>query len=165
MLLNDAIINQFYGWRIAFGLGAILGVCILLIRRYIPESPRWLATHGRNDEAERIAGDIEDDIKRQTGRSELPPIDEDETVTIEQRESMGFGIVFRAMFQMYPKRTFLGLTLMASQAFLYNAVFFTYALILTDFYDIPGAASGCTSSRSRLATSSDPCSWDGSSTP
>ncbi len=142
VLLNDAIINQFYGWRIAFGLGAILGICILLIRRYIPESPRWLATHGRNDEAERIAGDIEDDVKRQTGRSELPPIDEDETVTIEQRESMGFGIVFRAMFQMYPKRTSLGLALMSSQAFLYNAVFFTYALILTDFYGIAGGRVG-----------------------
>jgi MFS family permease len=142
VLLNDAIIDQFYGWRIAFGLGAILGICILLIRRYIPESPRWLATHGRNDEAERIAGNIEDDVKRQTGRSELPPIDEDETVTIEQRESMGFGIVFRAMFQMYPKRTFLGLTLMSSQAFLYNAVFFTYALILTDFYGISGGRVG-----------------------
>lgn len=142
VLLNDAIIDQFYGWRLAFGLSAILGICILLIRRYIPESPRWLATHGRNDEAERIAGDIEDDVKRQTGRSELPPIDEDETVTIEQRESMGFGIVFRAMFQMYPKRTFLGLTLMSSQAFLYNAVFFTYALILTDFYGIAGSSVG-----------------------
>ncbi|MGI8910371.1 MAG: MFS transporter [Rubrobacteraceae bacterium] len=142
VLLNEAIIDQFYGWRIAFGLGAVLGICILLIRRYIPESPRWLATHGRNDEAEEIAGDIEDQVLRQTGRRELPPIDEDETVTIEQRESMGFGIVFRAMFQMYPKRTFLGLTLMGSQAFLYNAVFFTYALILTSFYGIATGSVG-----------------------
>ncbi len=113
VLLNEAIVDQFYGWRIAFGLGAILGVCILIIRRYIPESPRWLATHGRNDEAEEIAGNIEDQVLRQTGRRELPPIDEDEKVTIEQRESMGFGIVFRAMFQMYPKRTFLGSRLWA----------------------------------------------------
>ena len=142
VLLNDAIIDQFYGWRVAFGLGAFLGVCILIIRRYIPESPRWLATHGRNDEAESITGDIEEQVMRQTGRRELPPIDESETVTIEQRGSMGFGIVFRAMFQMYPKRTFLGLTLMSSQAFLYNAVFFTYALILTDFYGISASTVG-----------------------
>ncbi len=142
ILLNEAIIDQFYGWRIAFGLGAILGICILLIRRYIPESPRWLATHGRNDEAEEIAGDIEAQVLRQTGRNTLPPIDENEKVSVEQRESMGFGIVFRAMFRMYPKRTFVGLTLMGSQAFLYNAVFFTYALILTNFYDIPGGRVG-----------------------
>ncbi len=142
VLLNEAIIGQFYGWRVAFGLGAFLGVCILIIRRYIPESPRWLATHGRNDEGEAIVTDIEEDVKRQTGRSELPPIDESETVTIEQRGSMGFGIVFQAMFKMYPKRTFLGLTLMSSQAFLYNAVFFTYALILTDFYGIAGSSVG-----------------------
>ena len=142
VLLNEAIVDQFYGWRIAFGLGAVLGICVLLIRRYVPESPRWLATHGRNDEAERITGEIEEDVKRETGRDELPPIDESEKITVEQRESIGFGIIFRAMFQMYPKRTVLGLTLMASQAFLYNAIFFTYALVLTNFYGIDGSSVG-----------------------
>lgn len=142
VLLDPAIIDQFWGWRIAFGLGGLLGIAILLIRRYLPESPRWLATHGQNDEAERIVGEIEDDVKRQTGREELPPIDEDETITIEQRGSIGFGLIARAMFQMYPKRTVLGLVLMSSQAFLYNAVFFTYALILSNFYDVPSGNIG-----------------------
>ncbi len=142
VLLDPDIIDQFWGWRIAFGLGGILGIGILLIRRYLPESPRWLATHGQNDEAERIVGEIEDDVKRQTGREKLPPIDEDETITIEQRGSIGFGLIARAMFQMYPKRTVLGLTLMAAQAFLYNAVFFTYALILSNFYGVPSGHIG-----------------------
>lgn len=142
VLLNPAFVPQFWGWRIAFGLGGILGIGILLIRQYLPESPRWLATHGKNDEAERIVGAIEDDVKRQTGREELPPIDEDEKIEVEQRGSIGFGIIFRAMFQMYPKRTGLGLVLMSSQAFLYNAIFFTYALILSNFYGVPSSNIG-----------------------
>jgi hypothetical protein len=133
-LLSGLFVPMFYGWRLAFGIGAILGLCVLLIRRYVPESPRWLATHGRNDEAEEVVGDIEDQLRRYTGREELPPIDEDETITIEQRKSIGFGIILRAMFPMYPGRTVLGLMLVSTQAFLYNAVLFTYALVLSSFY-------------------------------
>ncbi len=142
VVLNPAIIDQFFGWRLSFLLGGVLGFGILLIRRYLPESPRWLATHGQNDEAERITGEIEEDVKQSTGRDELPPIDEDKLITIEQRGSIGFKLIAKAMFQMYPKRTVLGLTLMASQAFLYNAVFFTYALILSNFYGVPGSHIG-----------------------
>jgi MFS family permease len=138
LLLNPNIIDQTYGWRVAFWLGAALGVCVLLIRRYVPESPRWLITHGRNEEAEETTEYIEGEVRRETGR-ELPEIEEP-PITIEQRESIGFGIILRAMFQMYPKRTVLGLTLMASQAFLYNAIFFTYALVLTQFYGIAASA-------------------------
>ena len=140
VLLNPAIVDQFYGWRLAFGLGAILGIAVLLIRRYVPESPRWLATHGQNEEAERITGDIEDQVRHTTGRA-LPPPDE-QPIVIEQRGSIGFGLIAQAMFTMYPKRALLGLTLMSSQAFLYNAVFFTYALILTNFYHIPPGSVG-----------------------
>src|SRR5215210_1248771 len=129
ILLNENIISQYYGWRVAFWLGAVLGICILLIRRYVPESPRWLLTHGRTEEAEETTEAIEEQVRRQTGR-DLPPI------VVEQRESIGFGIIAKAMFKMYPKRTILGLTLMGSQAFLYNAIFFTYALVLTGFYGI-----------------------------
>jgi MFS family permease len=141
VLLNPDLINQFYGWRIAFGLGAVLALGILLIRRYVPESPRWLMTHGETEEAERVVGDIEADVREHTGREELPQPDEG-SITIEQRESIGFGPIWRAMVQMYPRRTFLGLVLMVSQAFLYNAIFFTAGLVLADFFGVPGENIG-----------------------
>ncbi|MBA2535327.1 MAG: MFS transporter [Rubrobacter sp.] len=134
LLLNPNFISQYYGWRVAFWLGAALGLCILLIRRYVPESPRWLLTHGRTEEAEETTEAIENQVREQTGR-DLPPVG-GQPIIVEQRESIGFGLIAKAMFQMYPKRTILGLTLMGSQAFLYNAIFFTYALVLTGFYGI-----------------------------
>ncbi len=136
-LLNSTFLSVFYSWRIAFAIGAILSLAVLLIRRYVPESPRWLATHGRNDEAERVVGGIEERVKEATGREELPLVDENETIIIEQRESIGFSPIARAMFQMYPRRTVLGLVLMTAQAFLYNAVLFTYGLILSNYFGVP----------------------------
>src|SRR5829696_6323692 len=138
LLLNPNFISQYYGWRVAFWLGAALGLCILLIRRYVPESPRWLLTHGRSEEAEETTEAIENQVREQTGR-DLPPV-EGQPIIVEQRESIGFSLIARAMFQMYPKRTILGLTLMGSQAFLYNAIFFTYALVLTGFYGISASS-------------------------
>jgi predicted MFS family arabinose efflux permease len=88
-----------------------------------------------------VTGDIEDQVRSYTGHEELPPIDEEETITIEQRKSIGFGIIARAMFQMFPRRTVLGLILISTQAFLYNAVLFTYALILSSFYGVSAASA------------------------
>jgi MFS family permease len=140
VLLNENVVDQYYGWRIAFLFGGILGLAVLLIRRFLPESPRWLAIHGRNDEAEEITGNIEEQVRGSTGR-ELPPVEE-RPVHIEQRDATGFGPVLHSMFRLYPRRTFLGLTLMASQAFLYNAIFFTYGLILGEFYGIDASSVG-----------------------
>jgi MFS family permease len=139
VLLNPNLIDQFYGWRLAFALGAILSLGILLIRRYVPESPRWLMTHGRVDEAEAVVERIEDDVRRYTGREELPPPQEG-PITVEQREAVGFGLIARTMFQIYPVRTILGLVLMGSQAFLYNAIFFTAGLVLGSFFGVPSSS-------------------------
>jgi MFS family permease len=140
VLLNPAIVDQYYGWRIAFLFGAVLGLAVLVIRRYVPESPRWLAMHNQNEEAELTVDDIEDEVRRFTGR-ELPPV-EGRPVIIEYRDETGFASVFRSMFKIYPKRTVLGLTLLASQAFLYNAIFFTYGLILGQFYGVDASQVG-----------------------
>ena len=138
VLLNPDVIDQFYGWRIAFALGAVLALGVLLLRRYVPESPRWLMTHGRAEEAERVVDEIEVEVRRATGREELPP--PEGSITIEQRGGIGFGLIARAMFQMYPVRTVLGLVLMASQAFLYNAIFFTAGLVLGSFFGVPSGS-------------------------
>ncbi|MFC4111206.1 MFS transporter [Nonomuraea zeae] len=126
-LLNDLPVN--IGWRVAFGLGVVLGLAILLVRRHVPESPRWLFIHGKDREAEEIVGDIE----RQIGRDLPEPAG---TTTIHQRKSIGFVRIAHTMVALYPKRTVLGLSLFIGQAFLYNAITFGYAQILSTFFNI-----------------------------
>jgi MFS family permease len=132
-LLDPTLIDPAYGWRVAFGLGAILGIGVLLVRRYVPESPRWLFIHGREDEGERIVGQIEEEIAEETGES-LPDVSE--RITIRQRKSIGIGLIARTVFTMYPRRTMLCLALFVGQAFLYNAFFFTYGDTLTTFFGV-----------------------------
>jgi MFS family permease len=126
------------GWRAAFLIGAVLGTLILFMRRWLPESPRWLMLHGFEDEAEQIVASIESrTIGHEAARDRSWPV-----VRLHARGHTPIGDIARALVRLYPQRTLVALSLMASQAFLYNAVFFTYALVLTDFYGVPAEAVG-----------------------
>jgi MFS family permease len=133
VLLDPAVIDPEIGWRLAFFIGAALALIIFVIRLWLPESPRWLMTHGRIEEAERIVADIERTLIAQRGP--LPPGDLPR-VRLRMRRSTPLTEVATTLIHLHRRRSLVGLTLMASQAFFYNAIFFTYALILTDFYGI-----------------------------
>ena len=141
VLLDTNIFAVDVGWRVGFGIGAVLGLLILFTRRHVPESPRWLLTHGYEDEAERVVKDIEERVKADSGR-DLPPPDEGDVIVIHPRQAFGFGIIIRTMLGKYWERSLVGFALMVSQAFLYNAIFFTYALVLTRFYNVPSSETG-----------------------
>ncbi len=128
------------GWRVAFATGAVVAVGVLLLRLFVPESPRWLMIHGEEEEANRVVDDIERKVEKATGE-ELPEVD-DEPLELRSRKSTGFVEIARTVFKVYPKRSIVGFSLMASQAFLYNALFFTYGLMLTTFYDVSSSQVG-----------------------
>ncbi|WP_404352582.1 MFS transporter [Phycicoccus jejuensis] len=133
ILLDTDRFGQDVGWRIAFFIGPVLGLGIIYLRRHIPESPRWMVTHGRTEQAEKVVGDLEDEV-RAAGK-ELPHHSDDDAMWIKAREGLTFKQLRYVFFHMYPTRTALGATLMITQSFLYNAIFFTYALVLQNFYD------------------------------
>jgi MFS family permease len=139
VLLNEALFAADIGWRLAFGLAVAMGLGILLVRRNVSESPRWLFLHGHDAEAERVTRDIERQVVADTGQELLEPR---RRIRIKQRPPMGIGEIASVVFRMYPKRTFVGLALFTGQAFLYNAIFFTYALVLTDIYGVDAASVG-----------------------
>lgn len=132
-LTNPDVVNPEFGWRFAFALGAILAVGVLFVRKNVPESPRWLFIHGKEDEGEKIVRQIERTIEEE---DHLTLDDVDETITIRQRKTIGMGTIAHTVFALYPKRTILCLSLFAGQAFLYNAFFFTFGDSLTTFLDV-----------------------------
>jgi len=136
VLLDPQIIDPEIGWRLAFLTGAMLACVIFLMRFWIPESPRWLMTHGHADEACRVTAEIESQF------AQLPPARDLPRVRLRARKSTPFHLVVSTLFRHHRRRTVVGLALMASQAFFYNAIFFTYALILTDFYGVPSDRVG-----------------------
>ncbi|WP_371733878.1 MFS transporter [Subtercola sp. PAMC28395] len=131
-LLNPDIFAENIGWRIGFFLGPILGLGVIFLRRHIPESPRWLMTHGREKEAEETVDDIEARVEREGG--ELTPVDDSQAITVKATGSIPFRQIAHVLLKQYPKRTLVGATMMITQSFLYNAIFFTYALVLQNFY-------------------------------
>ncbi|MFE7840133.1 MFS transporter [Streptomyces sp. NPDC057474] len=137
--LNTDLFPANVGWRLTFALGVVLGLVILLVRRNVPESPRWLLIHGREQEAERLVGVAEEQVEAEKGRS-LPPAEQE--MTVHQRESIGFGTIARTVFSQYRRRAILGFSLFIGQAFLYNAITFGFGAILTTFYDVPTSDTG-----------------------
>ncbi|PWH06130.1 MFS transporter [Brachybacterium endophyticum] len=139
-LLDPGIINEHWGWRIGFFIGPVLGIILILMRRAIPESPRWMLTHGRGDQAEDIVAGIEQRV-HDSGH-ELTEVDESKSITVKPEERLPFREVAHVFFKVYPGRTVLGVTLMVTQSFLYNAIFFTYAIVLEQFYGVAKDAAG-----------------------
>ena len=138
VLLDPSILPHSVGWRVCFGLGALLGAAVLLVRRHVPESPRWLLLHGRAARAEAIAAEIEADVARTEGA--LPPPPPPRPLRVQG--TVGLGHVARVLLRQHLRRTVLGLALMIAQAFAYNAIFFTYALVLGRFYGVPSDRVG-----------------------
>jgi MFS family permease len=135
ILLLSGIVPIDIGWRLGFGIGGVLGLSVLVLRRFVPESPRWSITHGRTQEAEATMADIE----RRVGGAQPAP---DKTLTVHPRASFGFGLIFGTMLGRHRGRSALAMTLMVGQAFLFNAVFFTYGLVLQHYEHVPDAEIG-----------------------
>src|SRR3989440_12091520 len=141
VLLNPQLFQVDVGWRLVFGMGAILGLAVLLVRRNLPESSRWLMIHGRFDEADRIVSSIESEVMKEEHFTSLP--EPEGSILIRPVGTVSYRQIARTILQLYPTRTLLGFSLMVGQAFLYNAIFFTYGLVLTAFYHIPNSTVGC----------------------
>jgi MFS family permease len=138
--LDPHVIRPELGWRVAFLIGGGIGFAVLFLRRWIPESPRWLMTHGDPEDASKVVSEIEARVEHETGRP-LPPVP-GERLRLRRHHGGWFGPALRALFHLYRRRTILGVALMAAQAFCYNAIFFTYALVLTRFYGVSSGQVG-----------------------
>ncbi|HEY3682429.1 MAG TPA: MFS transporter [Streptosporangiaceae bacterium] len=126
------------GWRIGFLIGPVLALTIIFVRRNLPESPRWLLMHGRTEEAERNVTFIEGEVERRKGIT-LPEVDDSKELEIRPSEHRSYLTLVRVLFKTYPQRSILGASLMISQSFLYNAIYFTAAIVLGTFFHVPTA--------------------------
>jgi MFS family permease len=140
VLLNPSFFPIDVGWRIAFFLGPIIGIGIIYLRRVLPESPRWLMTHGREREAEQTTDRIEEQA-RSHGLT-LPPVPESKAIDVRARGAISYVEIANLLLRRYPSRSFLGFSMMVTQAFLYNAIFFTSGLVLAKFYNVPSDQLG-----------------------
>jgi MFS family permease len=137
VLLDPSIFAINVGWRLSFAVGAILGLSMILVRRNVPESPRWLFIHGREEEAERIVDGIEAEIERDSDTELEEP---GESIKVRQRESIRFREIARVAFGKYPRRAILCLALFIGQAFIYNAITFDLGTILAGFFKVASTA-------------------------
>src|SRR3954464_11061823 len=128
------VMSPSVGWRLAFLLGPVLGLVIIFVRRPLPESPRWQVMHGRAEEAEQSINFIEHEVEH--GGRTLAAVGEDKCIEIKPAENIGYVALARVLFREYPQRAIYGATLMITQSFLYNAIFFTYVLVLDNFYGV-----------------------------
>jgi len=133
-LLN--VLPHSIAWRIGFLIGPVLGLAIWNLRRHLPESPRWLIMHGREQEAEDNIAFIEREVAGQQGAADLPPLDDSKAIDIKPQDPVRFLHLAKVLFVQYTQRSILGASLMITQSFLYNAIFFTYTLVLTKVYGI-----------------------------
>ena len=139
LFLDPNVLPLNVGWRLGFAVGGVLGLGILLLRRYVPESPRWLITHGYSRRAEDTVAEIEERIRSDTGSELRKP---EGQLKVHPRKNFGFALIFRSMLGKYRARSELALTLMIAQSFLFNAAFFSYGLVLTKFYGVPENQAG-----------------------
>ncbi|MFE3018964.1 MFS transporter [Streptomyces sp. NPDC059256] len=139
LALNTDLFPKDIGWRLTFALGVVLGLVILLVRRHVPESPRWMLIHGRAKDAERLVDEVEHQVEQDIGRPLPDPAGE---MTVHQRGTIGFGEIARTVFRVYPRRATLGFALFIGQAFLYNAITFGFGSILVTFFDVPTGSTG-----------------------
>jgi MFS family permease len=137
-LLNH--VDAMWGWRIAYLVGPVLALVIIYVRRNLPESPRWQIMHGHEQEAEGSIAEIEDDVAKTKGA--LPPVDDDRAIEIHPAEQIGYLALLKVLFQHYPSRAVLTAALMITQSFLYNAIFFTYGLVLEYFFNVKPTDTG-----------------------
>ncbi|GAA1659146.1 MFS transporter [Kribbella alba] len=134
VLLDKNLVPIEWGWRLCFLIGPVMGLIIIYLRRHIPESPRWLMTHGRVEEAERTVDRIEEMVRRQGGQ--LREVSPDEAINVVDYPPVSYREIARVMLRDYRSRSFLGFSMMVTQAFLYNAIFFTYALVLKTYFGL-----------------------------